>query len=657
MKTKAIQGFTTLLAISFVLISISTLFYWNNVITAQSPQNPVCWDSIINGSFEDDTGWTTPVTEYQAGYSTALAYIGQRSMRTGITNPQHNRFSYSSALQTVTLPENATDAVLSFRLYPMSNEPTHLKLPENPLGLEKKDAGSSGDAQLVLILDMENNELERLVMMRSNEQSWLGYSFDVSHYAGETIKVYFDTLNNGWGGITSMFVDNVSLGNCPEIIPTATATATSTPSPTATSTPAGQSHFPIVFNEYQFCRRQLILNRSFEDDAAWDIPLTEYPAAYSLDQAQDGMRSMRTGIIDSIDNQFSYSSTRQEVEVPADIVRATLSFWLYQTSTEPTNLSLPSSALGMTQESAGSSGDAQFVLILDTNDTEIERLMMEREDHQAWVRYSFDLTKYAGQTIQLYFGVYNNGMDGITSMYVDDTSLSACDPILPTMTPTPSPTPTATATSTPLPGIFGKVSEQGVAVPDVLLTLLFYDGSEWLTVANTTTNDEGNYLFPGTNPLNPGEIYQVSFGPNTTNTSRVRGWLGPQLLTYTSGENMNGGDFDIANVNLLKPISGATVSLPITFEWQPRNLAGDSYRLYIFDPATEDWWWTEDLGYVGKVTINNFPPEISFNKAYGWRVYVFAEPDSYGYSFFYNDVTFSPSSTNIEQGSTIKWDN
>ncbi len=109
-------------------------------------------------------------------------------MRTGITIVQHNRFSYSSAIQEVTLPEDATDAVLSFWLYPMSNEPAHLSLPENPLNIEEKDAGSSGDAQLVLILDKTDNERERLVMMRSNAQSWLGYSFDVSHYAGNTIQ-------------------------------------------------------------------------------------------------------------------------------------------------------------------------------------------------------------------------------------------------------------------------------------------------------------------------------------------------------------------------------------------------------------------------------------------------------------------------------------
>ncbi len=67
----------------------------------------------------------------------------------------------------------------------------------------------------------------------------------------------------------------------------------------------------------------------------------------------------------------------------------------------------------MTKENAASSGDAQLVLILNSNGVEIERLLMERQDTHSWVRYSYDLTKYADKLVQVYFGVYNNGLDGI----------------------------------------------------------------------------------------------------------------------------------------------------------------------------------------------------------------------------------------------------
>jgi hypothetical protein len=38
----------------------------------------------------------------------------------------------------------------------------------------------------------------------------------------------------------------------------------------------------------------------------------------------------------------------------------------------------------------------------------------------------FNLKPYAGLTIQLQWGSYNNGWDGVTAMYIDDVSLIAC---------------------------------------------------------------------------------------------------------------------------------------------------------------------------------------------------------------------------------------
>jgi hypothetical protein len=35
---------------------------------------------------------------------------------------------------------------------------------------------------------------------------------------------------------------------------------------------------------------------------------------------------------------------------------------------------------------------------------------------------------FAGQNIMLYFGTYNNGRYGVTSMFVDDVTLQVCAP-------------------------------------------------------------------------------------------------------------------------------------------------------------------------------------------------------------------------------------
>ena len=43
---------------------------------------------------------------------------------------------------------------------------------------------------------------------------------------------------------------------------------------------------------------------------------------------------------------------------------------------------------------------------------------------------------HAGQTIKLQFGVYNDGVDGVTGIYVDDVSVEICFPSAQTATPT-----------------------------------------------------------------------------------------------------------------------------------------------------------------------------------------------------------------------------
>ncbi|MDX1687794.1 MAG: hypothetical protein R3248_07405 [Candidatus Promineifilaceae bacterium] len=177
---------------------------------------------------------------------------------------------------------------------------------------------------------------------------------------------------------------------------------------------------------------ELIANGSFEMDAAWTMPATQYPAAYSEGQAYDGNRSARAGIIDGT-NTFSYSSVFQTVEVPAWADRATLSFYLYPVSGElmqaaPDQI-LPRRSLSE-EPSQPAQGDAQYVLIVDPDDDAIlETLLWTLSDAQQWQGYSFDLSAYAGETINVHFEVHNDGAGGRTGMYVDDVSLAAYYPL------------------------------------------------------------------------------------------------------------------------------------------------------------------------------------------------------------------------------------
>jgi hypothetical protein len=63
----------------------------------------------------------------------------------------------------------------------------------------------------------------------------------------------------------------------------------------------------------------------------------------------------------------------------------------------------------------------------------------------------------------------------------------------------------------------------------------------------------------------------------------------------------------------------------------------------MFDPTGTDSWWTNDLGDVGSFTLNGVPQGAVHGKEYGWNVYVFHGPDSYGLSHYAFMVTFSAS--------------
>lgn len=173
---------------------------------------PTCSNVVVNGGFEDRYGWEIPITEYTAGYSTLLSHTGLSSMRTGIVNPYHNRYSYSSARQLVTLPWDAASAVLRFYRYAVSGELP----PSGPSRLRQAFSLSplSNDLHLVLILESWDNVIGTLMWGLTNQPAWTYHEFSLLAYRGWTIKLYFGTVNDGWGGVSSMFVDDVSLEVC-----------------------------------------------------------------------------------------------------------------------------------------------------------------------------------------------------------------------------------------------------------------------------------------------------------------------------------------------------------------------------------------------------------------------------------------------------------
>jgi hypothetical protein len=385
-----------------------------------------CNDLITNGGFETDEAWQLPITEYTAAYSTAAAHSGSRSVRTGITVPADNRYSYSSARQMVTIPSDATSATLRVWLYPISDEvltkANLLKgiqpLADRPTEPEFGAEFMAGDVQYVLVLDpganpvdpVDDKLIETLLWMRSDAQQWQFYTFDLAKYAGDTIKIQVGTYNDGFSGATAMYADDIALEACDDVILPPTPTPTPPPSPTP---PPGSC-------------TELFANNGFEADSDWGIPITVYTAGYTTNQAHTGSRSMRTGIEFSGHNRFSYSDAYQVASIPGSSSSASLEMYIYPVSGEPTTLSLAEKPTAELLANQSSGGDVQYVLLLDWWGNWIDTFLWQRKDTQSWGLHQFDLSNYIGDFVRIQFGTYNDGWGGITTMYVDDTFLEAC---------------------------------------------------------------------------------------------------------------------------------------------------------------------------------------------------------------------------------------
>jgi hypothetical protein len=266
-----------------------------------------------------------------------------------------------------------------------------------------------------VVLDENNNYLETLFWMRKDTQSWRLLKFELDRYIGETINIEVGTYNDGAGGVTAMYVDDESLEICP---PSAvTPTPTPVPGPTATPVP---TPLPGACPE-------LVLNGGFETKTDWIIPITEFSAGYSDEQAHTGVRSMRNGIVHASHNRFSYSDAGQDVTIPKGISSATLSFWVYSRSTEVSDLIiLPEIPATMVLGAEALTGDVQYALILDEFGTWIDTALWRHSNARSWQQFSFDLTGYKGDTIRVQFGTFNDGIGGVTVQYVDDVSVQAC---------------------------------------------------------------------------------------------------------------------------------------------------------------------------------------------------------------------------------------
>jgi len=189
----------------------------------------------------------------------------------------------------------------------------------------------------------------------------------------------------------------------PSPSPTATPTTTRVVVPSPTSSPTA---LPIsTVTPVASGGEQLLVNGGFEAEGGWIFSQTRVPAAYSTEMAHSGQRSVRLGIVSGPDI-YSYSSVHQTVTIPIGVRSAVLRYWSYPISQDV----YPN--------------DLQLVLILDENFRIAAVADQSLSNARQWLPGTVDLTRFAGRTITIYFGVYNGGGTGsTTAMYLDDVEL------------------------------------------------------------------------------------------------------------------------------------------------------------------------------------------------------------------------------------------
>jgi hypothetical protein len=275
-------------------------------------------------------------------------------LQTGVENAGANVFSYSSAEQAFRVP-SAGD--LELRYWQQARV-------------------VSGDFGYVY-LRPEGGGWRLLQSVRQDVPEWTEVVRDLSAYAGQSVTLRFGTYNDGRGGVSSMYIDDVSAGAGPGPAPT--------PSPCSERT----------------------VNGDFETDEGWAIFDTPYDARYSTAVARTGRRSMQLGMADPAENTFSYSSAEQQLSIPTG-ARATLSLWY----------SVPQ---------GGGRGDYGYVLIRpDGGAWRILRIVQEATD--GWTALQEDVSQLAGQAFTLRLGMRNDGGSEHAVMYVDSVSGEACNP-------------------------------------------------------------------------------------------------------------------------------------------------------------------------------------------------------------------------------------
>jgi hypothetical protein len=156
-------------------------------VTAQSTQ------LIQNGGFETGTlaNWTAGGV-YSPFTTTVQKHSGAYSAQLGASSGSEPNGD-SSLYQTITIPSTATKATLTFWYWPSTTDTI------------------TYDWQEAQVQNSSGATLAQILKVASNTQVWTQVTYDLTTYKGQTIRVYFNDHQDGFGDLTYMYLDDVSV--------------------------------------------------------------------------------------------------------------------------------------------------------------------------------------------------------------------------------------------------------------------------------------------------------------------------------------------------------------------------------------------------------------------------------------------------------------
>jgi hypothetical protein len=395
-----------------------------------------CSGPIPNPSFESLNYYWNPISGsangYTPYYSSVQANTGFYSGFTGIpiaTPAYPNVVSWSRwRSHEIVIPDAATSADVDIYYWPQTSE--SVVRADSPMpslvgfDTESPDMPSFvGDFQYLAVIDASTNViLETLMQVRANDQAWVSSgTLSMLNWHGRTVKLEFGVYNDGSGGQTLAYYDDVTVTVCSDDI-----------------TLSG-------------CQN-LLLSSDFESGTDWVIRPANVPSVYTTDYSHSTSQSMQSGIPIGDANPFPGWYTTSEfyqntsVLIPGNATYAVLKMYVLPRSSDLWGYHLAEQAAldaSLEGPNAPDAVESQYGFIgpsianaADPVTTYTPALFKWYPvDSYYWLYREFDLLSgdfdylnLRGKSIAVLFGAINDGYNGNTALYVDDVSLDVCAP-------------------------------------------------------------------------------------------------------------------------------------------------------------------------------------------------------------------------------------